>query len=183
MCAWAFKLNERAQKGTWSKCTKCAACPVRPAPVGAAFCRYRIAWHEVTWAYTDTAREERAGLTKLVSQLGKEGAPLKALEVYAALPCLGILPDTAITNAAISACDKGNLSWGRGCGHIGGYLCPMYCFCADRLDGIHIVLKVRQTHVALEQLSPHPIYVHPCPTLALWLALSRRAMANGLAVI
>ena len=48
-----------------------------------------------------------AGLTKMVSRLGKEGAWRKALEIYQNLPQTGVLPDTAITNAAISACDKG----------------------------------------------------------------------------
>ena len=48
-----------------------------------------------------------AGLTKMVSRLGKEGAWRKALEIYQNLGQTGIFPDTAITNAAISACDKG----------------------------------------------------------------------------
>ncbi|KAL0052843.1 hypothetical protein WJX82_008466 [Trebouxia sp. C0006] len=47
------------------------------------------------------------GLTKMVSRLGKEGAWRKALEIYQSLPQTGVCPDTAITNAAISACDKG----------------------------------------------------------------------------
>ncbi len=50
-----------------------------------------------------------AGLTKMVSRLGKEGAWRKALEIYQSLPQTGVCPDTAITNAAISACDKGTL--------------------------------------------------------------------------
>ena len=48
-----------------------------------------------------------AGLTKMVSRLGKEGSWRKALEIYQGLPQTGVCPDTAITNAAISACDKG----------------------------------------------------------------------------
>ena len=48
-----------------------------------------------------------AGLTKLVSQLSREGQWAKALEVYESLDALGITVDTTITNAAISACDKG----------------------------------------------------------------------------
>jgi hypothetical protein len=44
----------------------------------------------------------------MVSKLSKEGAFRKGLEVYFALTDMQILPDTAITNAAISACDKGN---------------------------------------------------------------------------
>lgn len=48
-----------------------------------------------------------AGLTKMVSKMGKEGAWRKALEIYYSLDQTGIRPDTAITNAAISACDKG----------------------------------------------------------------------------
>ena len=47
------------------------------------------------------------GLTKLVSKFGKEGCWRKALGVYESLHILNIVPDTAITNAAISACDKG----------------------------------------------------------------------------
>ncbi|KAA6424588.1 MAG: hypothetical protein FRX49_05797 [Trebouxia sp. A1-2] len=43
----------------------------------------------------------------MVSRLGKEGAWRKALEIYQNLPQTGVCPDTAITNAAISACDKG----------------------------------------------------------------------------
>jgi hypothetical protein len=43
----------------------------------------------------------------MVSKLSKEGAFRKGLEVYFALTDLNILPDTAITNAAISACDRG----------------------------------------------------------------------------
>ena len=49
------------------------------------------------------------GLTKMVSRLGKEGCWRKALEIYQSLPQTGVRPDTAITNAAISACDKGML--------------------------------------------------------------------------
>lgn len=45
----------------------------------------------------------------MVSRLGKEGCWRKALEIYQSLPRTGVLPDTAITNAAISACDKGML--------------------------------------------------------------------------
>ena len=48
-----------------------------------------------------------AGLTKLISNLTKEGDPGKALDVFYALPELGIKYDTTITNAAISSCDKG----------------------------------------------------------------------------
>lgn len=48
-----------------------------------------------------------AGLTKMVSKLAKEGAYKKGLEVYHTLIHMSIMPDTAITNAAISACDKG----------------------------------------------------------------------------
>lgn len=49
-----------------------------------------------------------AGLTKMVSKLSKEGAFRKGLEVFFALTDMNVLPDTAITNAAISACDKGD---------------------------------------------------------------------------
>ncbi|KFM24632.1 Pentatricopeptide repeat-containing protein, mitochondrial [Auxenochlorella protothecoides] len=47
------------------------------------------------------------GLTKMVSKLSKEGAWRKALEVYETVEDLGLIPDTALTNSAISACDKG----------------------------------------------------------------------------
>ena len=57
-----------------------------------------------------SALAPRAGLTKMVSKLSKEGGFRKGLEVFQALPELGIAPDTAITNSAISACDKGALS-------------------------------------------------------------------------
>ena len=43
----------------------------------------------------------------MISKLSKEGAFRKGLEVFHALPELGITYDTTITNAAISACDKG----------------------------------------------------------------------------
>ena len=48
-----------------------------------------------------------AGLTKMVSKLSREGSYRKGLEVFEALPAVGLVPDTAITNAAISALDKG----------------------------------------------------------------------------
>ena len=62
---------------------------------------HRIALH-CTASYCTAA-----GLTKMVSRLGKEGSWRKALEIYQSLPQTGVCPDTAITNAAISACDKG----------------------------------------------------------------------------
>lgn len=43
----------------------------------------------------------------MVSKLSREGSYRKGLEVFDALPAVGLIPDTAITNAAISACDKG----------------------------------------------------------------------------
>jgi pentatricopeptide repeat protein len=42
-----------------------------------------------------------------MSKLSKEGSYRKALEIFDVLPRLGITYDTTITNAAISACDKG----------------------------------------------------------------------------
>ena len=42
-----------------------------------------------------------------MSQLTREGQWSKGLEVFDALDAVGLLPDTTITNAAISACDKG----------------------------------------------------------------------------
>ena len=52
-------------------------------------------------------RNLRPGLTKMVAKLSRENAYRKGLEVYDALPAIGLMADTAITNAAISACDKG----------------------------------------------------------------------------
>ncbi len=43
----------------------------------------------------------------MVAKLSRENAYRKGLEVYDALPAIGLMADTAITNAAISACDKG----------------------------------------------------------------------------
>ena len=43
----------------------------------------------------------------MVSKLSKEGAWRKGLEVFEAVEEMGLCPDTALTNAAISACDKG----------------------------------------------------------------------------
>lgn len=43
----------------------------------------------------------------MVAKLSRENAYRKGLEVFDALPAIGLMPDTAITNAAISACDKG----------------------------------------------------------------------------
>lgn len=54
-----------------------------------------------------------AGLTKLVSQLTREGHWSKGLEVFDSLDVIGLRPDTTITNAAISACDKGG-QWEKG---------------------------------------------------------------------
>jgi hypothetical protein len=53
------------------------------------------------------------GLTKLVSQLTREGQWQKGLEIFESLDAIeGLVPDTTITNAAISACDKGG-NWGK----------------------------------------------------------------------
>ncbi len=43
---------------------------------------------------------QTAGLTKLVSQLTREGNWQKGLEVFECLSVLGVVPDTTITNAA-----------------------------------------------------------------------------------
>ena len=43
----------------------------------------------------------------MVAKLSRENANRKGLEVFDSLPAIGLMPDTAITNAAISACDKG----------------------------------------------------------------------------
>lgn len=43
----------------------------------------------------------------MVAKLSRENAYRKALEIFDTLPAIGLMPDTAITNAAISACDKG----------------------------------------------------------------------------
>lgn len=47
------------------------------------------------------------GLTKLVSQLTREGNWQKGLEVYESLGVLGVVPDTTITNAASKSCELG----------------------------------------------------------------------------
>ena len=47
------------------------------------------------------------GLTRMMAALARENAYLKGLEVFEALPAIGLRADTAITNAAISACNKG----------------------------------------------------------------------------
>lgn len=55
-----------------------------------------------------TFRPRLPGLTKIVSRLGKYGYWKKALELFEAAVSIGLCePDTALTNAAISACDKG----------------------------------------------------------------------------
>jgi hypothetical protein len=54
------------------------------------------------------------GLTKIVSKLSKEGGWRKALEVYEAVEQMGVAADTALTNSAISACDKGG-RWQKVC--------------------------------------------------------------------
>ena len=62
------------------------------------------------------------GLTKLVSQLSREGNWQKGLEMFENLDVLGVRPDTTITNAAISACDKGG-QWERAL-QVGMCACP-----------------------------------------------------------
>ena len=42
-----------------------------------------------------------------MSQLTREGNWQKGLEVFETLGVIGVRPDTTITNAAISSCDKG----------------------------------------------------------------------------
>ncbi|GAX82150.1 hypothetical protein CEUSTIGMA_g9578.t1 [Chlamydomonas eustigma] len=59
-----------------------------------------------------TFRPRLPGLTKLVSQLTREGHWQKGFEVFETLSVLSIAADTTITNAAISACDKGG-QWER----------------------------------------------------------------------
>lgn len=71
-----------------------------------------------------TVNPHAAGLTKLVSQLTREGQWSKGLEVFDALDAVGLLPDTTITNAAISACDKGG-QWEKAL-QVGGVAC---CAC------------------------------------------------------
>lgn len=56
---------------------------------------------------TASFRPRLPGLTKLCSTLSREGAWQKALEVFESLPALGVVADTAVVNAAISACDRG----------------------------------------------------------------------------
>eukprot|EP00892_Ulva_mutabilis_P012355 jgi/Ulvmu1/9492/UM052_0062.1 len=47
------------------------------------------------------------GLTKLMGKFTKDGEWRKALAIYETLHAIGLHPDTTITNAAITACDKG----------------------------------------------------------------------------
>lgn len=47
------------------------------------------------------------GLTKLMGKFTKDGEWRKALAIFDTLPSIGLHPDTTITNAAITACDKG----------------------------------------------------------------------------
>jgi hypothetical protein len=49
----------------------------------------------------------RAGLTKTIATLSRQGSFWKALEVYEALPAAGLVPDTPIANAALSASNRG----------------------------------------------------------------------------
>ena len=48
-----------------------------------------------------------AGLTKTIATLSRQGSFWKALEVYEALPAAGLVPDTPIANAALSASNRG----------------------------------------------------------------------------
>ena len=55
-----------------------------------------------------TFRPRLPGLTKIMSRLGKEGFWKKALELFETAINMGMCePDTALANAAISACDRG----------------------------------------------------------------------------
>lgn len=55
-----------------------------------------------------TFRPRLPGLTKIMSRLGKEGFWKKALELFETSINMGMCePDTALANAAISACDRG----------------------------------------------------------------------------
>lgn len=89
------------------------------------------------------------GLTKLVSQLSREGHWAKALEVYESLDAVGVRADTTITNAAISACDKGG-QWEKalqlfrcvclgalGC-VVGAALKPLCCTTAPAIDNARV---------------------------------------------
>ncbi len=58
-------------------------------------------------------RPRLPGLTKMLSKLGKDGSWKKALELFEAAVNIGMCePDTALTNAAVSACDKGG-QWAK----------------------------------------------------------------------
>ncbi|KAF8058856.1 hypothetical protein HT031_005424 [Scenedesmus sp. PABB004] len=65
-----------------------------------------------------TFKPRLPGLTKLVSQLSRDGHWAKAMEVFESLDAVGVRPDTTITNAAISACDKGG-QWEKALGVFG----------------------------------------------------------------
>ena len=102
-----------------------------------------------------------AGLTKMVSRLGKEGSWRKALELYQSLPNTGVFPDTAITNAAISACDKGifpplttSLLWSLPshmhlyCTVLPSTTCPFAL-----MKGVHDVLLPKCRHNSCQDMS------------------------------
>ncbi|WIA19333.1 hypothetical protein OEZ85_003965 [Tetradesmus obliquus] len=82
------------QAGTGDVRRMLASCTFRPRLPGLT----KLAWP--SWP-------DQAGLTKLVSQMSREGHWAKSLELYESLAAVGVRPDTTITNAAISACDKG----------------------------------------------------------------------------
>lgn len=104
---------------TGAKCKDCKLCLLSPA----AACLIRLQ-HSLTSALNTAhagSGEVRAilqaspfkprlpGLTKVVSQLTREGQWAKGVEVFEALDAMGtgVRADTTITNAAISACCAG----------------------------------------------------------------------------
>lgn len=83
----------------------CGSCSDDVTCTGACICHLRV--FAVAASCLLIAKLVHAGLTKLLSNLSKDGNWAKALEIYESLDAIGVRPDTTITNAAISCCDKG----------------------------------------------------------------------------
>ena len=89
---------------------------VRKPRVVSGVTRSKTSWvcraHQCTPCPVRTSRRHEganaaAGLTKTIATLSRQGSFWKALEVYEALPAAGLVPDTPIANAALSASNRG----------------------------------------------------------------------------
>lgn len=87
-----------------------------------------------------------------MSKFGKEGCWRKALGVYESLHILNVIPDTAITNAAISACDKGML-------FLEGWLC--FACAASMCVSVWACWVWGGGKTPTTQIPPIPIPRHP----------------------